>query len=203
MRRLFARFAAEADGVTFVEGLLVFPLMVLAISTCVEFGYGMYQLNMAAKAMELGVRRLIVSPPISPDFNTVFAFDPLKGGQVIDPNSSIVSICGASRTTDSSPPGACNSTEMAWLVGPNGPSNTWPGLASYFPQIDASKIRITYEQSGLGYEGRPTGPVVTVRMELVNQPIPLPILGSLLELANINLPPLTVSATTEDLKDGP
>ena len=63
MRRFFARFAADTDGVTFVEGLLVFPIMVLAISVCVEFGYAMYQMNMAAKAMELGVRRLIVSEP--------------------------------------------------------------------------------------------------------------------------------------------
>lgn len=201
MRRFFARFAADTDGVTFVEGLLVFPIMVLAISVCVEFGYAMYQMNMAAKAMELGVRRVIVSPrfiQISDDDWSDYWFDNTKGGQVIDTGSA-----NPIGKTLSCTGNACDNTWMDWLVGPNGPSNTWPGLKNYYPQIEKTNIRITYQQSGLGYEGRPSGPVLTVRMELVNQSFNLPILGKLLEIANINLPPLTVSATTEDLKDGP
>jgi hypothetical protein len=193
VRRVFARFVGETSGVTLVEGLLVFPLMVLVISVCIEFGYAMYQINMAAKAMELGVRRLIVSEPFSTDFATVFAFDPAQGGNKIDADATVKSVCGAGATP-------CIASAMDWLVGPNGPSNSWPGLASYYPSVDVQNIRITYEQNGLGYQGRPTGPVVSVRMELVNQSFNLPLLGALLRVVNFNLPPMTVSTTSEDLQ---
>ena len=80
----FRKFWAQQSGSALTEGLLVFPIMVLAVSATVEFGFLLHQWNQGAKAMQLGVRKLIVSDPVTPDFYTVFAFDPSSTGDLIN-----------------------------------------------------------------------------------------------------------------------
>lgn len=195
---MLRRFCRSKSGVALTEGLIVFPIMVLAISLCVEFGYMMYQWNLAAKAMQLGVRKLVVSEPATPDFNTVFAFDDTQSGQLIDANAGVQSACGAGTGI------ACDATMMTRLISGNlTGGQRWPGLANYFPGITAGQIRIIYELSGLGYQGRPGGPVVTVRMEIARDAIDFPVIGRLLESFGIGFPPFTVTATSEDLRSCP
>lgn len=194
-RRKIGFFTTES-GVALTEALIVMPIMVLAVAVCVEFTHVMFQWNAAAKAMQLGARKLIVSDPVTTDFATVFAFDPAQGGQLIPANSTVKSVCGAGSA-------ACVAGKLDWLVNGSGPGTLWPGLKAYYPSIETSNVRITYEQSGLGYHGRPTGPVVSVRIEMVDNPIDLPALSALLGLAGITFPPFTVTATTEDLSSIP
>jgi hypothetical protein len=191
-------FLRSESGGVLTEGLIVFPLMVLAVSVCVEFGYMMQQWNQAAKAMQLGVRKLIVSQPVTPNFTTVFNVSTGTGGQLIDANASVKSSCGTGTGF------VCNAAQMTRLINGNiAGTNRWPGLNRFFPGITANQIRITYERSGLGYWGRPNGAVVTVRMDISREAVDLPILGVMLENAGITFPPFTVTATSEDLKNVP
>ena len=190
------RFFPAESGVALTEALIVFPIMVLAVAVCIEFTFVMYQWNSAAKAMQLAARKLIVSDPVTTDFDTVFAFDPAQGGELILPNSAVVSVCGAGAA-------ACDANELDRLVNGGGPGSMWPGITAYYPSIEPGDIRITYEQSGLGYHGRPTGPVVSVRLELLANPIDFVFLGGLLGIAGFSFPPFTVTATTEDLQSCP
>ena len=73
-------------------------------------------------------------------------------------------------------------------------------MQSFNSKIEAANLRITYQHNGLGYEGRPSGPVVTLRMELINLPLDLPFIGKFITMAGITFPPFPVTATTEDLK---
>jgi len=187
-------FFSAQSGVALTEALIVMPIMVLAVAVCVEFTHVVYQWNAAAKAMQLGVRKLIVSDPITTDFQAVFAFDPALGGQLIPANAAVKSVCG--------PAGAnCVAGELDRLV--NGAGTMWPGLKAYYPSIESDDIRVTYELSGLGYQGRPTGPVVTVRLDFLPNDISLLALGSLLGFADFIFPPFTVTATSEDLCNSP
>lgn len=190
----FRKFWAQQSGSALTEGLLVFPIMVLAVSATVEFGFLLHQWNQGAKAMQLGVRKLIVSDPVTPDFYTVFAFDPSSTGDLINADAGISSSCGAGTGT------ACDAAKMQHIISGGG---TWRGLEAYFPGLTADEIRVTYELSGLGYQGRPAGPVVTVRMELARDAINLPITSTFLDLLDISFPPFAVSATSEDLQSCP
>lgn len=166
------------------EGLIVFPIMLLTIVAAIEFSYGMFQWNQAAKAIQLGVRKAVVSDKLTTDFDTVFAFNSAIGGTVVVPNAARVSRCGAGY-------GACNAAALTRIV---------DYMQTFDSKITAANLRITYQHNGLGYEGRPNGPVVTLRMELINLPLDLPFIGKFISLSGITFPPFPVTATTEDLK---
>ncbi len=189
------RLARSEEGSALTEGLLVLPIMFLAFAVIVEFGMMVFQWNMAAKSMHLAVRKLVVSDPATTNFDTVFAFDASRGGQLIDADATIVSQCDGDATTAIPD---CNAGVMDRLVnGAGGPA--WPGLSAYFPSIKPEHVHISYEQSGLGYEGRPLGPVVTVRLQINRAAVDLPVLGGLFDVLEIGFPPFTVTATSEDL----
>lgn len=194
-------FLRSESGGVLTEGLIVFPLMVLAVTVCVEFGYMMQQWNQAAKAMQLGVRKLIVSKPILAggtlgSISTTVANG--TGGQLINANANVKLSCGGSAGP------ACDATEITRLINGNiTGGNWWPGLNRFFPGITASQIRVTYELSGLGYYGRPNGAVVTVRMDIQRTPFQGLFIAAMLDSAGITFPPFTVTATSEDLKNVP
>jgi len=173
------------------EGLMVFPIMVLAVAACVEFGFLLHQWNSGAKAMQMGVRKLIVTEPVTSDFYDVFSFNDNETGELINASAGVSSTCGAGTGN------VCDATIMERIVEGNG---AWKGLQAYFPALLVEDIRVTYERNGLGYEGRPDGPVVSVRMELIRGSINLPITSSVLNLLDIEFPPFAVTATSEDLR---
>lgn len=189
-------FFRDTSGVVLTEALISFPIMILAFAVIIEFGFLVHQWNLGAKAMHLGVRKLVVSGPVSPDFNTVFAFNAAQGNDLIPANAGVRSTCGAGTAAP------CNVAAMARLVDGT-PGSMWPGLAQYYPGLQVDEIRVIYELSGLGYNGRPTGPVVTVRMELQRAPTNMLFVGALLGLAGVNFPPFAVSTTSEDLQSCP
>jgi Flp pilus assembly protein TadG len=175
-------FHKDESGIALTEGLIVFPLMLLSIVACVEFSYGMFQWNTAAKAMQIGARKLIVSDPITPIYE--FPEDVENGGTVVDPNTERDSSCGPGQAA------ACDADGMARLL---------VDMQAINSNITAENLIVTYQHNGLGYEGRPGGPVFTVRMELTNLPLDLPFIGAFLDIANITYPPFPVSVTSEDL----
>lgn len=184
-------FWKQQSGSALSEGLMVFPIMVLAVAACVEFGFLLHQWNSGAKAMQMGVRKLIVTEPVTSDFYDVFQFNGNETGELINASAGVASTCGAGTGN------VCNATIMERIVEGNG---SWKGLQAYFPALAIEDIRVTYERNGLGYEGRPDGPVVSVRMELIRGSINLPITSTVLHLLDIEFPPFAVTATSEDLR---
>jgi hypothetical protein len=195
-------FLRSESGTALTEGLLVFPLMVLAVSVCFEFGFMMHQWNQAAKAMQLGVRKLVVSEPILAG-GTLGGIDAEvatggTGGQLIDADATVTVSCGGSAGP------ACDEDGLDRLIEGNvAGGNWWPGLRRFFPYIEDNQVRVTYELSGLGYYGRPNGAVVTVRMDVERAPFEGLVVAALLDLAGITFPPFTVTATSEDLQSCP
>ncbi|WP_306260786.1 TadE/TadG family type IV pilus assembly protein [Pararhizobium sp. IMCC21322] len=188
------KFFSQQSGTALTEGVIIFPIMVLAVAACVEFGFLLHQWNTGAKAMQLGVRKLIVSDPVTPDFYSVFSFDDSQTGGLIAPNAGAVSTCGANTGV------TCNAALMQRIVSGSG---SWQGLQAFFPALQVDDITVTYQLNGLGYQGRPDGPVVSVRMELARNAINLPITSAILDLIDISFPSFAVTATSEDLQSCP
>jgi hypothetical protein len=77
------------------------------------------------------------------------------------------------------------------------------GMCDIFDRITLANVRIVYTQpaapAGLGYAGRPGGPVPTIRVSLQNMPFRFFFLGTLLGFRNIQIPEVPTTITGEDL----
>lgn len=197
--RLFGFFRRQ-DGTIMIEGLLVFPLVLLTFSTFFEFGYAVFQWNQTVKALQAGARHIAVSDPLIADL-TVFD----GGGNAGDPvPAAVVSVsCGAG-TTPCEPDAmnrliyGANATGTDNICG-NPAENTIPGMCDFNTAIRANNVLATYYRAGLGYEGRPFGPVLTIRLEVKNLSFDLPLVGALLNLNTFTIPAHPVTITSEDL----
>lgn len=196
-------FCRDTRGIALSEALLTFPIVLLVFAAFVEFGFAMSQWNQTVKALQYGARLAAVSDPLVPvaTFNATFpteAADPLNNGKAAPNDASIAATCT----------GAGCSVELKRIVYGSAAVDACPsratvaraGMCHINPRIDASNVVVTYQRSGLGYWGRPTGPVLTMRLEVTGVTFDLPILGALLGLGDITVPAHPVTITTEDLK---
>lgn len=203
-------FIEQEDGLSMVEGLIVFPLVLLMFAAFFEFGFAVHQWNQTAKALQLGARLLAVSNPlIQPKekgnsgkfttFETIFT-DDLKN---IDPGEPVLAdIISASCGVDADP---CSPVEVNRLIyGSDNQcniafGNSLPGMCDFNNRIGVENIRVTYYRAGLGFVDRPGGPVVTVSVQIPNLTFNLPLVGALLGLDDLKIPSHAVTVTGEDL----
>jgi hypothetical protein len=77
------------------------------------------------------------------------------------------------------------------------------GMCDIFDRITLANVRIVYTQpaspAGLGYAGRPAGPVPTIKVSLQNMPFRFFFLGGLLAFHDIQIPEVPTTITGEDL----
>lgn len=202
-RRSLAAFSRDSRGVVLTEALLTFPMVLLVFAAFVEFGYALSQWNQTVKALQYGARLAAVSDPLvaAATFNAAFPIsnaNPQKNGTDAPNDASISATCT----------GAGCSVELNRIVYGSRGANSCPDLASVprvgmchiNPRIGKNNVVVTYQRSGLGYWGRPDGPVLTMRLEVRGVTFELPVLGALLGLNGITVPAHPVTITTEDLK---
>ncbi|SDA90674.1 TadE/TadG family type IV pilus assembly protein [Sinorhizobium sp. NFACC03] len=199
-RRSPVSFWQDQRGVTFAEGLITLPLVLLVFAAFVEFGYAMSQWNQTVKALQFGARLAAVSDPLTSDFDDVFpieAENPLNNGDLAPNDATISSTCGPDLVN-------CSDELSRVVLGSDGQcgvtSDPNPGICDLNWRIQPANVVVTYQRSGLGYWGRPNGPVLTMRLEVRHVTFDLPLLGGLLGLDRIEIPAHPVTLTTEDLK---
>jgi len=200
---LIGPFRRDESGVVLSEALITFPIVLLVFAAFVEFGYAMSQWNQTVKALQYGARLAAVSDPLVSQaaFDAAFpigAANPLNNGTAT-PNDATISVsCGPGYT-------ACDAARLSRVVrGSDGAcgvaGDPRPGICDINWRIQPQNLLVTYQRSGLGYWGRPEGPVLTMRLEVRNITFDLPLLGGLLGLDTITIPAHPVTITTEDLR---
>ena len=200
LRRM--RFAREEHGLALTEAVLVMPIVLIFMTVLVEFSVMMFTWNQSVKAVQVAARRAAVSTPLvgreayetamSADYGTTPSGDPVPGA-----NPSIS--CGPDGV-------ACNATQMAALLtggdGICGSGSTMIGACDVAPWIGADNLTVTYVRSGLGYVGRPNGPVTTVVVQLSNVTVDFLLLDRVIPgINNITIPGHRATVTSEDLSD--
>lgn len=206
VRALLAKFREDERGISIVEGMLVIPIVLLVITAMVELGAAMFQINQAAKATQIGARSAAVSSPIvgdaeydslTDDYGSIPAGDPT-------PTAARSVSCGAGTTP-------CDAARLNRLL-TGADSSCRPqqdsraGMCDVAPFIKAENVLVTYHRSGLGFVGRPYGPVSTVTVELRDVTFDFFILDDVINavtnnspLSNFTIPAHPVSMTSEDL----
>ncbi len=200
-------FRRNESGISLVEGLITFPLVLLVIITFVEFGYAVFQWSQAGKATAIGARLAAVSSPVATNYGTLdddYANNAAyAAGQPLPTASRSVSCTPASKGVGETL-NVCNSGALRIVRGSDGvcDSNygtTVPGMCDLNPWIEPRKVVITYTRGGLGYVGRSAGPVNTVTVSLRDMKFNFFFVAALLGLDNLNMPATPVTVTGEDM----
>ena len=72
-------------------------------------------------------------------------------------------------------------------------------MCDVFGRVTPANVIVKYEYTGLGYAGRPGGPVPTITISLQNLNFQFYFLGGLMGFGNIAMPAMTTTITGEDL----
>jgi hypothetical protein len=209
------KLVVDERGAVLVEVTVVMAIMMVVLLGGIEFLFVFYQRNAAAKAVQVGSRIAAVSDPVARGLNQM-ALTVL--GPEVQPGAAMpqfVVTCDGGLSscicTGGSCPGdiAYNAAAMNAIVFGRGSSKCGDATSSYdtgmcdvFAGITPANVVVTYAQTGLGFAGRPGGPVPTITMSLQGIRWKFFFLGGLLGFDDLRMPPLTTSITAEDLSSG-
>ena len=209
------RFTHDNDGGVLVEATIMITVMFVFVLGSIDFLFAFYQWNAATKAVQVGVRIAAVSDPVAKGLNGLSAgvvSASLRPGSAMpsftvtcDGGTAICTCQGACKGV-----GGYNATAMYTIVFGRGSmacgDAKWfytAGMCDIFNRITPANVRIVYTQpaapAGLGYAGRPGGPVPTIKISLQNMPFRFFFLGDLLGFHNIQIPGAATTMTGEDL----
>ena len=203
----------DKEGAVFAEFAFLLPVIVLIVFGSVDFLYAFYQWNAAAKAVQIGARIAAVSDPVMPGLNQLTSLALQNGAR---PGTLMPAFTVTCREGNCTCDGACpgllentfNTAAIDRIVfgrgrsrcGGPGSYNT-AGMCDVLPSITPENVVVVYKQTGLGYAGRPGGPVPTVQVSLENMRFHFFFLNSLLGV-QIAMPVVTATMTAEDLCSG-
>jgi Flp pilus assembly protein TadG len=200
-------------GAVFAEFAILLPIVVVVVCGSIDFLYAFYQWNAAAKAVEVGARIAAVSDPVADGLNTLANQAVLNGAMPGAPMPAFTVTC---ENETCSCVGSCGSvTENSFDVAAMnrivfGRGNAACGQAAGYyeigmcdvlPSITPDNVVIVYRQTGLGYAGRPGGPLPTITVSLQNMQFHFFFLSSLFPV-RVAMPPMTTTITAEDLCSG-
>jgi len=203
MRERIHALAAARDGAVMVEFTIIAALLLTVTCGMVDFSLALYQWNAASKATELGGRLAAVSNPVSSDLSTLTGL-----GTGVNPGDAMPyfkHVCSGSSQSCSSG-GTYSAAAMNTIV--YGRGNTSCGtvasgqlaaMCDVYRGLTTSNVTITYEQTGLGFAGKPGGPTPTVTVEVTGLTFNFVFLNGLLGFAPINMPTMRTTITGEDL----
>jgi Flp pilus assembly protein TadG len=207
-RKNIWRDESGAALVEFTAAMFTFFLLLFGVT---EFAFAFYQWNAATKAVQLGARLAAVSNPVASDLTTLTGV----GGSVLpgDPMPAFDRVCTSTNASGSA--GACTSgtysaAAMQTIVFGRGKtacatptSDRDVGMCNIFdhtPPLTPQNVIIRYQYTGLGYAGRPGGPVPTITVSLTGLTYNFVMIGGLVPgLSSMQLPSFATTVTGEDL----
>lgn len=189
-RRIGRRFWRETDGAALTEALIVMSVLLLMVAAFIELTFAVNQWNLAVKAAQVGARVASVSHPVDMG---VANFTGLEGGaNPGDPSPTYSSTCTNS--------GVCSGSGITSNYDGNAMERIVGRMAQAFPGVGQGTVTVSYTFGGLGYAGRPEGPVPVISLTLSNVPFDFVLLGAFTGTNTITMPAITVSAVGEDLR---
>jgi Flp pilus assembly pilin Flp len=203
----------DEAGAVFAEFALLLPLLVVVVFGSVDFLYAFYQWNAAAKAVEVGARIAAVSDPVAAGLNRLSNQAVINGAVPGTPVPGFVvtckeNNCGCEGTCPGLAGNLFDAAAMKRIVFGRGSalcgdatSYDTTGMCDVLTSITPDNVVIVYRQTGLGYAGRPGGPVPTITVSLQNMEFKFFFLTALMGM-KIAIPPMTTTITAEDMCSG-
>jgi Flp pilus assembly pilin Flp len=207
------RFLRDQRGSVMVEVTIMLSLTLVLVLGAIDFLLLFYQWNAAAKAVQMGARLAAVSDPVASGLN---GLSHAVVSAAVPPGAAmpkfIVTCDGRTATCTCDSVRACRGVKsydraaMNTIVFGRGSSSCSDaksadqvGMCDIFARITPANVKIVYAQTGLGYAGRPGGPMPTITVSIQNLPFRFYFLGGLIGFRNLQIPASTTSITAEDL----
>jgi Flp pilus assembly protein TadG len=206
----------DEAGAALVEATILLPVIIAVFCGSIDLLYALYQWNAAAKAVEVGARIAAVSDPVAVGLNNLSNQVVLNGPVAINQAMPAFRITCDGNTQSCSCVGTCpgvvpnsfNHASMNRIIFGRGSASCTDatsyyttGMCDILPAITAANVTIAYTQTGLGYAGRPGGPVPTITVSLQDLHFQFFFLSYVLG-ANIPIPAMKTTITAEDLCSG-
>jgi hypothetical protein len=200
----------DQTGAVFAEFAILLPIVVVVVCGSIDFLYAFYQLNAAAKAVEIGARIAAVSDAVADGLNGLSNEAVLKGAEPGAPFPSftvtcIEGACSCAGTCGAMTQNPFDQAAMNRIVYGRGraacgvaASYYAIGMCDVLASIRPANVVVVYSQTGLGYAGRPGGPVPTITVSLRGMQFEFFFLTTLLRI-HIAIPAMTTTITGEDL----
>jgi Flp pilus assembly protein TadG len=209
--RIF-RISSDEGGAVLVEVTVMMALIFVFVLGAIDFLFAFYQWNAASKAVQVGARIAAVSNPVAIGLNNlstsvVNSFVPPGASMPAffvrcERKSETCSCTGACAGV-----GAYNRSAMDTIIFGRGSSSCTDatsfyraGMCDIFSRILNANVIVQYVQTGLGYAGRPGGPVPTITISIEDLPFQFFFLSGV--MGKIQIPALITSITAEDLNSG-
>jgi Flp pilus assembly pilin Flp len=206
-------FLRDQRGAVMVEVTIMLSITLVLVLGAIDFLLLFYQWNAAAKAVQIGARLATVSDPVASGLN---GLSRAVVNASVPPGAAmpkfIVTCDGRTATCTCNSVSACrglkgyDSTAMNTIVFGRGSSSCsdaksadHAGMCDIFSRITPANVKIVYTQTGLGYAGRPGGPMPTITVSLQNLSFQFFFLRGLMGFHDFQIPASTVSLTAEDL----
>lgn len=199
------RLRGDTDGAVLLEFTIFVGVFFTLLFGIIEFSLAFYQWNAATKAVQTGGRLAAVSSPVSMQLAVsswdLAGYDP---GEVVAISDGYTIVCSGAEATCNGDAADYDATAMQTIVygrGKNACTNARPnmGMCNMFSRVSPENVRVTYSYTGMGYAGRPGGPVPTIQVELVGIPFQFFFLNGLLGFGEIDIPGLASTMSGEDL----
>ena len=207
--------SCDIKGSVLVEVSVMLPIIIFFVLGSIDFLFAFYEWNAATKAVQVGARIASVSNPVMTNLNALSA---ALASRTLRPGSAMPSFtvtCDGGTATCTCE-GTCqvggvigfNAAALNTIVYGRGStacgdatSSYTAGMCDVFNRITPANVRIEYRQfaapAGLGYVGRPGGPVPTIKVSLQNIPFRFFFLGKLFQ--DVHMPGLATTITGADL----
>ncbi|MGH6907147.1 MAG: TadE/TadG family type IV pilus assembly protein [Aestuariivirga sp.] len=201
---------SDESGAALLEFTAAVFTFLIVLFGVVEFAYVFFQWNAATKAVQLGARLAAVSNPVSSDLTTLSGVGGSVPGGLMpyfnrvctsDSDTGATGTCTGGGTYN-----AASATAMRTIVFGRGktacaaPTSARDiGMCNIFDRITPRNVIIRYENTGLGYAGRPGGPVPTITVSLTGLTYNFILIGDLAGLNSMQLPSFATTVTGEDL----
>lgn len=193
-------FSASDSGAVSVEFGLTLTVFMLVLLAAAEFALGYWQWNAASKAVQLGARLAAVTDPVAAELRTLTGLS--SGVNPGDPMPFFEIECrGAMQSCTT---GAYDAAAMATIVFGRGNDacpeepRPYPPMCQLFRRVTPENVVISYVHTGLGFAGRPGGPVPTITLRLEDVVYDSVVLRRLLGDA-VMMPAFTTTVTGENL----
>lgn len=211
MHRFLRRLGRDQTGTTTIEFTIVVLLFFMLTFGITEFGYLLWQYNSAAKAAQLGARLAAVSNPVWEELASVT--DDGTPGSAWTKEYDVTCTGGSCSGEDAGAGHTFNDDAMQCLFYGRNADNDPPcddqcaetgidgenGICDRYPYITEENVSVEYRKTGLGFAGRPGGPVPTITLRLTGLTFNFFALGALMGFDQITMPDFEVTMTGEDL----
>ncbi len=214
MRR--QRLSRDEAGAVLVEVSILLPVIIMVLLGSIDFLYAFYQWNAAAKAVEVGARIAAVSDPVAGGLNDLSnqvvlsglatPMQPMPAYQVACDGGA--EACTCTGTCTGLAPNSFNTSAMNRIVFGRGSASCddavsyyATGMCDILPIITPANVKVIYTQTGLGYAGRPGGPVPTITVSLQHLHFQFFFLSYLLG-KDMPMPAMATTITAESLCAG-